>query len=185
MMEINPCPICGNKNIILDHCGYSSFNPASATCPDCKTNFKLGYVDWDCSKTGLARMLNNKYPIVERSTDSYVSLDWKYHDPKEMILVLVVIKTDFTFHPYEFVTGYLNHDKCWKTINDETIENVVGWTELPRFIEEVKNEPTIDPELVEAYEDIKKYGFVGTIEDYIRYCEERRDKVFKANSEQF
>jgi len=48
-LAISGCPCCGGSVLVTD-CGYSSFNPGTATCKGvCKRKWDLGFVDdeWD------------------------------------------------------------------------------------------------------------------------------------------
>lgn len=50
-LKLKPCPLCGGEVTAAD-CGYSSFNPGSASCNGCKKKWDLGWVDdeWDAGK---------------------------------------------------------------------------------------------------------------------------------------
>ena len=53
-------------------CGYSSFNPGTATCEDCGVEWKLGWVDdqWDAGKAW-----NKKQPTAKRRKELEAELE--------------------------------------------------------------------------------------------------------------
>ena len=40
-LKPEPCPNCGNADLIVGDCGYSSFNVAWVKCPKCKLEIKV------------------------------------------------------------------------------------------------------------------------------------------------
>lgn len=40
-LKLTPCPNCGNADLIVGDCGYSSFNVAWVKCPKCKLETKV------------------------------------------------------------------------------------------------------------------------------------------------
>lgn len=69
-LAILPCPLCGGEVDVKD-CGYTTFNPGSASCKKCKTTWKLGLVDdrWDA---GIA--WNKAQPFLLRIADQQAEL---------------------------------------------------------------------------------------------------------------
>ena len=60
-LELAPCPICLKSSIVVRDCGYTTFNPGTATCADCGESWELGWVD-DAFDAGIA--WNAKQPSL-------------------------------------------------------------------------------------------------------------------------
>ncbi len=56
-IEVLPCVKCGNEDIEIDDCGYSSFNVAWGKCTKCKHEVKLN-CGCDITKAAIAKNWN-------------------------------------------------------------------------------------------------------------------------------
>lgn len=73
-IRILPCPSCGNKDVRLFDCGYSSFNPGWAKCK-CGYEFKSGYVDsWKDVVTPWNRHCRNNTPDYPNDLNAIIPI---------------------------------------------------------------------------------------------------------------
>ena len=46
-IKITPCRKCGNTDIIIHNCGYSTFNVGYSKCKKCGFENKVNHIPWD------------------------------------------------------------------------------------------------------------------------------------------
>lgn len=57
-IKLLPCVKCGNEDIEIDDCGYSSFNVAWGKCKQCNNEIKISPCGCDISKAVIAKTWN-------------------------------------------------------------------------------------------------------------------------------
>jgi len=63
--KINVCIKCGNDDIVIRNCGYSSFNTGSGLCSQCKNKVVANNGSW--------------------SDDEWIISEWNYRNPTKEV----------------------------------------------------------------------------------------------------
>jgi len=63
--KVNPCLGCGNQEIFIWDCGYSTFNPGGACCVKCRRDVELNICDPLKPKKDLLREWNKHNPNIK------------------------------------------------------------------------------------------------------------------------
>lgn len=58
-IKIFPCVECGNDDIDIYNCGYSSFNCAGGKCKKCGNQATYDNCSWDVPQSTLVKVWNN------------------------------------------------------------------------------------------------------------------------------
>lgn len=82
-LDLQKCPCCGGE-VLVDDCGYSSFNPGWAQCNGCKRKWSFECVEdaWDAGKrwNELAKVIQHKLKVLSwlgvKASTSIISRDF-------------------------------------------------------------------------------------------------------------